>query len=260
VSRLTRHWHRLNDRTIGGDGYWWIALQNAVVYTDTQRVAARHVRGRTLDAGAGRLAWRPLLRRYSRTYVSGDLTPEHPEVDVLFDVTRPFPFPAESFDTVFCHSVLEHTREPWRAMPEMWRVLAPGGRAIVAVPFVFYLHGQPHDYYRFSRYGLAYLAQQAGFEVIETVANGGIVHLLLNIPSVLLSTLLEALGLRRWIPAVTRFWLALARRLARLDRSHLFTMNYIVVLHKAHGSVPNHAGHADDRHDVKPDSQVIIGR
>jgi SAM-dependent methyltransferase len=260
VSWLTRHWQRLNDRTIGGAGYWWIALQNAVVYSDTQRIAARYVRGRTLDAGAGRLAWRPLLRRHSRTYVSGDLTAEHPEVDVLFDVTRPFPFPAESFDTVFCHSVLEHTREPWRAMPEMWRVLAPGGVAIVAVPFVFYLHGQPHDYYRFSRYGLAYLAEQAGFEVIETVANGGIVDLLLNIPSVLLSTMLAAAGLARWIPAVTRFWLALARRLARLDRSHLFTMNYIVVLSKATSSVSHAAGNADDRHSARPDAPVTIGR
>ena len=37
------------------------------------------------------------------------------------------PFPDHSFDVVFAHTLLEHLREPRRALTEMVRVLAPGG-------------------------------------------------------------------------------------------------------------------------------------
>lgn len=36
-------------------------------------------------------------------------------------------FPAESFDAVFSHNVLEHIPEPIKALREMYRVLKPGG-------------------------------------------------------------------------------------------------------------------------------------
>ncbi|MFL5733735.1 MAG: methyltransferase domain-containing protein [Chloroflexia bacterium] len=230
---IAQAWQRLNSRTIGTDLYWSIALQNASLYANTEPLIARYVSGRTLDIGAGKLAWRSTLKRHCERYLSGDLTREHRNIDVLFDATKPFPFADESFDTLFCHSVLEHCQEPWNALPEMWRTLTPGGVAIVSVPFVFYLHGQPHDYYRFSRYGLSYLARRAGFEVTEVVIDGGIVHLILNVPSVLLSSLLSALGLTRLVRPVTRFWLSVARGLSgRLDQDGLFAMNHIAVLRK----------------------------
>jgi SAM-dependent methyltransferase len=230
---ISSTWQRLNEKTIGTDRYWTIALQNAALYADTQPVVARYARGRVLDLGAGKLAWRRLLKRYARSYTSSDLTREHPDLDIMFDATRTYPFADESFDTIFCHSVLEHCREPWDALPEMKRVLTPGGVAIVSVPFVFYLHGQPHDYYRFSRYGLRYLAERAGFTVEEIVVDGGIIHLILNVPSVVMSSLLAAVGLGRLVPVVTRFWVMLARTLGgKLERDGLFAMNHIAVLRK----------------------------
>ena len=236
MNLIFRAWQRLNDQTIGTDKYWSIALQNAALYADTKPLIARYTRGRTLDIGAGKLAWRSLLKKHSDVYTSSDLTREHAEVDVLFDATKPFPFADKTFDTLFCHSVLEHCREPWNVLPEMWRILDPGGIAIVSVPFVFYLHGQPHDYYRFSRYGLAYLAQRANFEVVEIVTNGGFLQLLMNIPSMALSTMLSMLGLRRMIPPVTRFFLAVDKLLgARLERGGLFAINHLAVLRKPAG-------------------------
>jgi SAM-dependent methyltransferase len=233
VGRLTAPWNELNSQTIGTNRYWKIALQNASFYSDMAPLIRQYVRGRTLDLGAGRLAWRELLSRYATSYTSGDLTGEHPDVDVLFDATGQYPFDDGSFDTVFCCSVLEHTKEPWKAFPEIWRVLAPGGTAIVSVPFVFYLHGQPHDYYRFTRYGLTYLAERAGFTVEKMVANGGLTTLLLNIPSVALSLILSAARLERLIPPVTRFFLMVDRKVGkRLERGGLFSMNHLAVLRK----------------------------
>lgn len=226
-------WRRLNAETIGSDRYWWIALQNAALYADTEPLVAQYAQGRTLDLGAGRLAWRELLRRHSTSYVSGDLFREHPEVDVLFDATKGIPFAEGTFDTVFSCSVLEHTRQPWQVFQEMGRVLKPGGVAIVSVPFTFYLHGQPDDYYRFTRYGLAHLAVQADFEVVEMRANGGLIHLLLNVPSIAVSALLATFRLGLLIPPATRLGLALARTLGGwLEPKDLFAMEYVAVLRK----------------------------
>lgn len=236
---LRRKWHQLNANTIGSERYWWIALQNAAFFSDMAPLVARYVHGRTLDTGAGRLAWRPLLRRHSTSYVGGDLVREHPELDVIFDATRGLPFADGSFDTLFSCSVLEHTPEPWHALSEMWRVLAPGGTAIVSVPFLFYLHGEPHDYYRFTRYGIAHLVRNTGFQVVEMVSNGGFFHALFNAPSIASSTLLAACGFSGLIPPTTRFWLALAGLLrGRLERDDLFPMNYLTVLRKTGHDVP----------------------
>jgi SAM-dependent methyltransferase len=232
-SSLTRAWSRLNAETVGTDRYWSLALQAAVVYADVAPLVARYVYGRVLDIGAGKLAWRPLLRRFARRYVSGDMVLEHAELDVLFDATAPLPFVDAAFDSVFCCAVLEHTTDPWKVLGEVERVLAPGGIAIVLVPFVFYLHGQPHDYYRFTGYGLRYLAERAGFEVLEIRQSGSLVDLVLNVPSVLLSVAWAQLGLPALIAPTTRAWTFLARRAAGLDRGGLFTMNVIGVLRKA---------------------------
>jgi len=230
---LSKRWQVLNNQTIGTDRYWSIALQNADFYADMSPIIRRYVRGRTLDVGAGKLAWRDLISQHSTAYISGDLNREHADLDVLFDATKEYPFADAVFDTVFCCSVLEHVKEPWRALAEMWRILTPGGTLIISVPFVFYLHGQPHDYYRFTRYGVAYLAERAGFNTEKLVANGGITTLLLNIPSVALSILLSTIKVGWLIPSTTNFFMSINMKLGkRLERGDLFAMNHIAVLRK----------------------------
>lgn len=235
--RLAQAWRRLNTNTIGTDEYWWIGLQNAAFFSDMEPLIAGHARGRTLDVGAGRLAWRNLLMQHVASYFSGDVTKEHPDLHVVFDVTQGLPFANAAFDTLFCCSVLEHAREPWGALSEMYRVLVPGGIAIVSLPFLLHLHDEPHDYYRFTRYGIEHLAERAGFQMAQMVVNGGLFHLILNLPSVVLSTIWETVRLRALIRPTTLFWLALARRLdATFNLNELFASNYIVVLRKNMGS------------------------
>lgn len=72
------------------------------------------------------------------------------------------------FSGVLCSEVLEHVRQPWRALTELRRVTRPGGYIIVTTLFAFPEHGFPDDYFRYSRSGLASLLSDAGYTDIET--------------------------------------------------------------------------------------------
>jgi SAM-dependent methyltransferase len=66
-------------------------------------------------------------------YVMGDLYPSDPKVHKI-DVTE-IPFEANTFDLVLCNHVLEHVPDYLKAMSEIFRVLKPGGTAILQTPF-----------------------------------------------------------------------------------------------------------------------------
>jgi hypothetical protein len=72
----------------------------------------------------------------------------------------------------------------------MARLLKQGGKAIVNVPFVYWLHEQPHDYYRYTEYALRRFALLSGFEVDLLLPLGGTPEVL----TVLLSRSLLRLG------------------------------------------------------------------
>lgn len=230
---LQRFWQKLNDNTIGSESYWTIAVQNYSIYRDTRTLIEKYIKGRVLDIGAGSLAWKNLLCISATHYTCSDFSRTHKDLDCIFDVTKPFPVTDRSFDSLFCHSVLEHTPEPWKAFDEFHRILKNDGILILSVPFIFYVHGAPYDFFRFTKYGVVDLAKKAGFTVEKLVPSGGIVQFILNIPSVILSTLLFAVKLHCFIKPVTLLLSGVSSLLDRLcDRHNLFPMNIVVVLRK----------------------------
>jgi SAM-dependent methyltransferase len=70
-------------------------------------------------------------------YVKADLFPNSPGVERI-DITA-IPRPGESFDLLICNHVLEHVHDDRRALSEIFRVLKPGGNAILQTPFSFFL-------------------------------------------------------------------------------------------------------------------------
>ncbi len=64
-------------------------------------------------------------------YTTGDL--ESPIADVHFDIQE-IPFANETYDVVICNHVLEHVDDDTKAMSEIYRILKPGGFAILQVP------------------------------------------------------------------------------------------------------------------------------
>lgn len=69
--------------------------------------------------------------------VNVDRTRHRPEVDVVWDLeTLPWPFEDEAFNLVIARAVLEHLRLTLvESMDEMWRILRPGGKAVVKLPW-----------------------------------------------------------------------------------------------------------------------------
>src|SRR5204862_8137890 len=84
------------------------------------------------------------------------------------------PFRAASMDTVLGLSMLTYFPEPREMLAEAHRVLKPGGTLLLEFTQMVPLHDEPHDYFRFTRYGAELLLRRAGFEPIEAVPIGGL--------------------------------------------------------------------------------------
>jgi len=77
-------------------------------------------------------AFQKVFRRLPNLhYTSADLS--KPAAMVKMDMTN-IPCATHTFDVVLCNHVLEHIQEDEKAMREMFRVLKPGGRAIIQTP------------------------------------------------------------------------------------------------------------------------------
>jgi SAM-dependent methyltransferase len=140
---------------------------------DAVREAAPVLRGRLLDVGCGRKPYRSLLS--CETYLGVDMAAS-PHAGAPFDCLydgQNLPFGSAVFDSALCTEVLEHTKEPRRVLGEIARVLKPGGHVLVTAPMVLHHHEQPHDYFRFTRFGMKELAAGAGLSEVFLRARGG---------------------------------------------------------------------------------------
>ena len=230
IGWVQKRWAQACSDTIGTDQFWSIAVDHITIRETLAPLISRHTKGVVLDAGAGRLAWRALLRDKAAIYFASDTFFSHPELAFLCDVQGGVPLRNASVDTIFCCSVMEHTPEPWRVLPEFRRILRPGGKIILSVPFLYYLHGVPQDYFRFTQFGVARLAAAAGLEVIEITTSGGLAHSVFQALSILWTACL-------WTPRapmlaqIPAHGLAfLARALDRIDARGVFRQNVNAVL------------------------------
>jgi len=83
---------------------------------------------------------------------------DFPEFDICKDRLP------ETFRTVIADQVLEHVRRPVPAVQNIHAMVANGGSAMVATPFLFRIHGRPHDFNRWTPAGLRQLLVDGGFD------------------------------------------------------------------------------------------------
>ncbi|MFM2136031.1 MAG: hypothetical protein RL021_1431 [Bacteroidota bacterium] len=124
-------------------------------------------KGIVLDVGCGNKPYRDLF--IADEYIGIDINnPAHDHsnepVDVIYD-GRNIPFPDNRFDSVFSSEVFEHVFQPEELLREMHRVLKPGGKLLMTLPFVFMEHEQPYDFARYTSFGIRSLLERNGYEI-----------------------------------------------------------------------------------------------
>ena len=143
----------------------------------------KEISGRTLDVGCGT---KPYENYFNSTEYIGleiETTPhEEAQADVYYKGDK-FPFDAKEFDSVVTNQVFEHVFIPDNFMKEINRVLKPGGKLLITVPFVWDEHEQPYDFARYSSFGLRSVLENHGFEVLlskKSVPDIKVIFQLLN--------------------------------------------------------------------------------
>jgi SAM-dependent methyltransferase len=153
-----------------------VELDTYVLYDFIERSGASMPAGaRVLDAGAGDGRYRAEFAhtRYIGVDLAiGDAAVDYSGLDAICTLTG-LPFAHGGFDAVLCTQVLEHVAEPLQVLQEICRVLRPGGRLFLSAPQSWHQHQKPHDYYRYTSFGLRYLLQRAGLQVEWIEPMGG---------------------------------------------------------------------------------------
>lgn len=153
--------------------FWYKSPSGILLLGETKKVVKKYCRGKVLDVGAGRLAYKSLLEKHCEEYKSIDFKKTNPELDYVGDAQNMNVIVDESFETVFCSQMLEYVPEPQKVFSEMERILKPGGHAIISVPFLGYLHNEPNDFFRYTKHSLRFMSEKVGLEMVEIKEVGG---------------------------------------------------------------------------------------
>ena len=152
------------------------------LYKSIKRFAPQ-LKGKMLDFGCGRKPYESLFK--VEEYIGIDIeTSGHDhslsKVDVFYD-GKNIPFPSGTFDALFCSEVLEHIFTPDETLQEINRVLKPGARALITVPFSWNEHEIPYDYARYTSFGITSLLQKNGFHVHELYKSGSFARVIFQL-------------------------------------------------------------------------------
>ena len=195
----------------------------------------RYLKGRLIDIGCGTKPYESRLAPYVTVHVGLDhRDTSHDTSNVnLFGSAYDIPAEDNSFDSALCTAVLEHLEEPESALRECHRVLKPGGCALYTVPFIWHLHEEPRDFFRYSKHGLGYLFEKVGFQILELSSLSGF---WVTFGQLLVYNLYRFnRGPLRWsgmIPLSGLTVQGIAYVLDRIDRAEEWTWAYMVVARK----------------------------
>lgn len=222
LDRLARNRGQLAEE-IGKGRYQQFSAVSASRFRQTRRCIRQFAEGRVLDVGCGHMPFRRDVLESADSYEGFDVERRVPGVEHVGDVQDMEDIPSAVYDTVLCLEVLEHVPRPGQALREIARVLKPGGKVILSVPHLSRLHEEPHDYYRYTKYGLRYMLSRAGLETVSIEPREGLLSFLAHqVSTVVLGLVWSVPGLRQAVYAMN--WIALVRVPLWLDR-HLVPMS-----------------------------------
>jgi SAM-dependent methyltransferase len=210
-------------------------LINHIHDRELKYCATSYLQGRLIDIGCGTKPYKNLLAPYVTEHIGVDheeTLHDKSQID-LFGTAYVIPADDEFFDSAICTAVLEHLEEPEVALHECFRVLKPGGYAIYSIPFIWHLHEEPRDFYRYSKYGIKYLFEKVGFEIVEIKALSGF---WVTFGQLFVYNIYRLnRGPLRWLHLIDiagLFIQALSYGLDKIDKTEKWTWMYMVVAKK----------------------------
>ena len=144
----------------------------------------------------------------------------------------------ESVDLVTGGYALRNAPDISTTLDEIHRILKPGGKIILQVPWQWKVHEAPFDFFRYSPYALKYLLEKAGYSKIKIKPMGGFYTMKTLKFNYFTNTLIRG---PRWVRAIKRifftpFWHIgqfLAPIMDKTDRNHSGeTVGYFVTAEK----------------------------
>jgi len=135
---------------------------------------ARFLKGKLIDFGCGNKPYENLF--LVDEYIGADMkVSDHNYRDSKIDVFyggETLPFSDDEFDATLSNETFEHLPNPERIAQELHRVLKPGGKLLLTVPFVWPEHEMPYDFCRFTAIGIEKVLTNSGFKVIDIKRSG----------------------------------------------------------------------------------------
>jgi SAM-dependent methyltransferase len=135
-----------------------------------------YVQGEVIDLGCGAVPLYGIYKQFASSVTCLDWPEDNsksPFVDILHDLNTPLPLSESTFDTAILSDVLEHIYKPEQLLAEINRILRVNGTLLLNVPFMYWLHEKPYDYFRYSEFALTKMLEENGFTIEKFAFLGG---------------------------------------------------------------------------------------
>lgn len=203
-----------------------------------QHEIPQHASGRLVDLGCGKVPLYHVYKDHVDEVICVDWANtfhKNSHLDIIQDLNEALQMEDQSCETIILSDVLEHIREPKFLMSEMNRILTGNGKVIMNVPFYYWLHEKPYDFYRYTRFALEYFAKETGFKVLKLEAYGGSLEIVADVLSKQMMIIPLVGKLMTWmLQVVSGFWIStgFGTKVAK-KTSESFPLGYVLVLEKA---------------------------
>ena len=128
-------------------------------------VIKQYAGGKLIDIGCGDMPYKYLLKPRVTEYDTLDIERRAEGVKFMGSILDMHMIASEVYDTALCIEVLEHVPNPFLAAKEVNRILRKGGFFILSAPHLSRLHEEPHDYFRYTPYGIKAILETNGFQI-----------------------------------------------------------------------------------------------
>ena len=147
-------------------------LYNWVIYDNWDKWLieySKYYKGILVDLGCADTPYKKFFLNYADEYIGVDWinTLHKSNADVVSNLNKKIDLSNNYADTIISLSVMEHLCEPQVFLNESFRILKDDGVMILQVPWMWWIHEAPYDYFRYTPYGLKYMFEKAGFENIH---------------------------------------------------------------------------------------------